>query len=301
MREKDTLYRFVIESADVKGALVSLDSSWTDARGRVKYPKAIEQTLGHAFAAAILLSSTIKFEGKMTMQIRGEGPVHLLVVQVTADQKTRGLARWNKIPDSNSLSAMFGENARMTITIEATKRGEPYQGIVALSGASLVEALKNYFQNSEQLQTELVLSVNKDCAMGLLLQKLPAIDAKNLDNLDDALNAWKRTQTVAKSVADKQLYSMAPEQLLYQLFYPDQVRLFAGKSVAFECSCSQARTDGLIQSFGYAEAQAILDEQGSIDITCEFCDQVYQYGEKDIEELFASEAQESDPSGPTLH
>jgi len=301
MRKNDTLYRFLIESVNVRGSLVSLDTAWAKARGRVDYPEPIQNVLGQAFAASVLLATTIKFEGKMTMQIRGDGPVHLLVIQVTADQKMRGLARWSNIPETESLHSLFGPAARMTITIEAKASGEPYQGIVELTGSSLQDALQNYFQNSEQLDTELILAVSNDSASGMLLQKLPESSTLGLDTSEKESDAWNRTQLIARTLTAEELLILPAEDLLHRLYHEEQLRLFDDQSVVFECSCSQQRTDGLIQSLGLVEAQDIIQEQGDITITCEFCDQIYRYDKFEVAALFKQGDQSPELKGPTLH
>ncbi len=296
-RTKDNLTRFLIESADVRGSIVQLDDAWVEARQRVEYPPIIQQVLGEAFAATLLLSTTIKFEGKMTLQVRGDGAVHLLVVQVTADRQLRGLARWTNKPTDDSVQALFGANARMSITIEANEFGQPYQGIVELSGHSLSDSLRDYFRNSEQLQTELILAVDEDTAAGMLLQKLP--DRENDNDIDP--DAWNRTLQLARTLQPEELRDLAAAQQLHRLFHEEQVRLFGEQGVAFHCSCSQARTDGLIQGMGIDEARSILQEQGSITITCEFCDQVYQYDEVDVTALFKTGESPDASELPTLH
>jgi len=299
MQKKDVLHRFLIESANVRGAFVSIDQAWVEARRRVDYPAQIQRVLGQAFAASMLLSTTIKFAGKMTVQIRGDGAVHLLVIQVTADRKMRGLARWSRLPEDDTLNALFGPDARMTITIEANVGGEPYQGIVELSGSSLSEALQAYFINSEQLDTALILATDDQSATGLLLQKMPPSDAANSDA--EHADAWQRVQLIASTLNDQELLDLAVEPLLGKLYHDERVRLFEGQSVVFDCSCSKDRTDGLIKGLGLAEAQDILQEQGDITITCEFCDEVYRYNKADVAELFKQGDQSPDLRGPTLH
>ena len=148
MRDLDTQQKFLVESCDVRGHLVQLDDTWRDALARTDYPAAVRQILGESFVAATLLASTIKFEGKMTLQVRSNGPVHLLVVQVTNDGSVRGLARWKEEPADEGLMSVFGEDARMIITIEAKRYAEPYQGIVPLEGKNLADALQAYFRTS---------------------------------------------------------------------------------------------------------------------------------------------------------
>lgn len=279
MSGRDGLSRFLIESADVRGLLVHLDETWKTALARVTYPSLVKEVLGQAFAASALLAATIKFEGKMTLQIRGDGPVHLLVVQITADRKVRGLARWKEEPQSGSLQALFGDQARMTITIEATKTGEPYQGIVALEGETLSDVIASYFRNSEQLETDLVFAVGEGSVAGLLLQKLP-------DESPDP-DGWERARQLGLTLTAEELLSLEPEALLHRLFHEEQVRFFGSESVVFECACSRDRSDSLIVGLGNEEAQSILQEQGQIEITCEFCDAQYRYDAIDVGMLFA--------------
>ena len=292
MRTRDNRQRFLIESCDVRGQICQLDDTWRDALARTDYPPSVREVLGEAFVAALLLAGTIKFEGRMTLQIRGDGPVHLLVVQVTADGRARGLARWKELPDApdetsraagegGALAALFGEAARMIISIEAKAHAEPYQGIVMLEGESLGEALASYFRDSEQLQTELFLSVGSDSAAGLLLQKLPP-DERVAEDAD----GWARASALAGTLGGAELRERGVDALLHALFHEERVRLFDESPVRFECSCSRERTDALLQGLGEAEVQSIVEERGAVEITCEFCDAEYRYDAVDAAALF---------------
>ena len=285
MTEKDGLRRFLIESTDVRGLLVHLDDTWQNALARVDYPLPVRDVLGQALAASVLLAATIKFDGKLTLQVRGDGPVHLLVIQINADRKVRGLARWRALPQSQSLAAVFGDNARMSMTIEATESGTPYQGIVALEGETLADALGAYFLNSEQLETRLMLAVNDTSAAGMLLQRLPDAGQDN--------DGWQRSVQLASTLTEQELLSLQPETLLHRLYHQEKVRLFDSDPVVFECSCSRSRCDALVLGLGRQEAEAILSEQGNIDITCEFCDESYQYDAVDVHALYAGAMQDT--------
>jgi len=254
VRELDNRHRFLIETCDVRGQLVHLDESWHEATARTDYPQRVQTVLGEAFVAATLLAGTIKFNGKMTLQVRGSGSVYLLVVQITDDGKLRGLARWNDEPESDQLNAVFGDDARMTITIEASRHSEPYQGIVALEGDTLAEALQMYFANSEQLQTELYLAVSSETAAGMLLQKLPAEERRSED-----ADGWQRASILASTLTPDELRSRDAESLLQLMFHEERVRLFDGAKVTFDCSCSRERTDGMLVSLGEEEVQSILE------------------------------------------
>ena len=304
MRKRDKQQKFLVESCDVRGHLVQLDDTWRDAIARTDYPSPVRQVLGEAFAAATLLASTIKFEGKMTMQVRGNGPVHLLVVQVTNDGSVRGLARWGDVPESSQLIDTFGKDARMTITIEARKYAEPYQGIVPLEGECLADALQAYFRTSEQLPTQLYLAVNDRSAAGLLVQKLPTEEATSHD-----ADGWQRATVLCSTLSDTELCTDTSHVLLHRIFHEEQVRLFDPSDVRFHCSCSRERTDGMLVGLGREEVDDIVKEQGKVEITCEFCDAEYNYDAVDVGALFAGaalamQAGVSDPeddSGITKH
>ena len=307
MRTPDNRQRFLIESCDVRGQVCHLDETWREALARTDYPPAVREVLGEAFVAALLLAGTIKFEGRMTLQVRGDGPVHLLVVQVTGHGQVRGLARWKgdgtadetahadasasvderpTLPragqEPGSLAALFGTEARMIITIEAREHAEPHRGIVPLEGERLGDALASYFRDSEQLQTELILSVGERTAAGMLLQKLPA----NERVTDDA-DGWRRAATLASTLSGEELRERDVGSLLHALFHEERVRLFEGSGVRFACGCSRERTDGMLAGLGEAEVRDILEERGEVEITCEFCDAVYRYDAVDVAALFA--------------
>lgn len=281
MREQDKQHRFIIETCDVSGQLVQLDQTWLAARDRTVYPAKIEHVLGEAFVSAVLLSGMLKMEGKCTLQVRGDGPVHLLVVQVSSDGDCRGLARWSSEPGSSNIASVFGAGATMSIAIESTEYAEPYQGIVPLDGDTLADAIAYYLSNSQQLQTQLSISVSDGSACGLLLQKLPADKARAADD-----DGWARATQLALTVKDEELTELAPGDLLKRLFFEEEVRLFDANSVRFHCSCSRERTGNMLVGIGEDEVNSIVEEQGEVSITCEFCDEKYRYDAVDIAALF---------------
>lgn len=281
MRDRDTQQKFLVETCDVRGHIVQLDDTWREAVARVEYPPQVRKVLGEAFVAATLLASTIKFDGKLTLQVRGEGAVHLLVVQVTNEGSLRGLARWNEVPEVPSLQAMFGPEARMIITVEANRQSEAYQGIVPLEGDTLAEALQGYFRTSEQLQTRLYLAVSENTAAGVLVQKLPGEQS-----LSDDGDGWNRATALCDTLSDEELCTESSQTLLHRLFHEEQVRVFEPETVRFHCSCSRERTDGMLTGLGKAEVTSILEEQGKVEISCEFCDSVYNYDKVDVAALF---------------
>ena len=314
MRRTDTRQRFLIESCDVRGELVSLDAAWVQATARTDYPPTVAAPLGEAFVAATLLAGTVKFDGRMTLQIRGPGPLCTCwSSRSTARASWRGLARWRDAPaERASLVEIFGADARMTITIEARREGgrgiEPYQGIVALEGDSLAQALERYFRDSEQLPTLLRLATRGDTAAGVLLQRLPDAgsagghDAWPDPEADAEDEGWRRATMLGGTVRPEELCERDGEALLGALFHEERVRVFEPAPLRFECSCSRARTDGLLLGLGETEVQSVLEERGEVDITCEFCDANYRYDPVDVAALFAGATEgAADPDAATKH
>ncbi len=289
MPEHDTLRRFIFEKLPVQGRYVHLDASWRAVLERQEYPAPVRTLLGEAMAAMALLSATLKFDGAITLQVQGNGPLHLLVVQCTSRLSLRGLARWRgDLPDS-SLQKLLGEG-RLALTIEPSGKGERYQGIVPLEGETLAASLEGYFQRSEQLPTRLWLTAGDDSAAGLLLQVMPERQ-RNPD-------AWQHVTVLADSVTSKELKTLSAEHLLQRLYHEEDVRLFEATPVAFRCQCSRARIEATLRSLGAEEMHSILREQGKVHVDCEFCGRGYEFDEVDVQTLFVPEAQ-SAHSGTT--
>jgi molecular chaperone Hsp33 len=285
MKNHDRIQRFLFEDEPIRGQLVSLDNSWqtilqkSDAEGYAR------EILGHALAAVALLSSTLKFDGNITLQIRGQGPLHMLVAQATSDRTLRGIIRQSHaIEDETASLADIFQSDKMVITIDSGK-GKPHQGIVPLSGHTLSEALGAYFEQSEQLQTHLWLACNDDNASGLLIQKLPG-EPHDPD-------AWERILQLSETITDNELYGLDSQELIYRLFHEESVRVFEQQPVSFQCSCSRERTSSMLKSLGKAELEDILKTEDSIGITCEFCNEHYSFDAIDVESLFNDRISES--------
>ena len=276
MREHDTLHRFIIENSHVRGELVHLDATWRAVLERADYPEVVRAVLGEALASVALLAATIKFEGSLILQIRGNGPLHLLVTQATHDGTLRGLARWHGDVPEGDLSAIFGE-AQMAVTIEQAQ-GSPYQGIIMLQGASLAESIEAYFTQSEQLSTRLWLAAGEDCCAGLLLQELPG-EEKDLD-------VWQRAEKLAATITADELLQLPAVEILHRLYHEEDVRLFDAEPRCFRCSCSRERIEAMLHTLGIDEVRDIVAEQGKVGVDCEFCNAHYEFDAVDVEMIF---------------
>jgi molecular chaperone Hsp33 len=295
----DTLQRFLFEHAAIRGELVQLDSSWQAALAHHDYPQSVREPLGEMLVAGVLLTATMKFEGNITLQIRGSGPISMLVVDCTprrvagdegALYHIRGMALWQGEVPAGDLQSRFGDGS-LVITIDPGTGGQRYQGVVALSGNSLADAIDDYLERSEQLPTRMWLSCGGERAAGLLLQKMPG-------ESEDA-DAWERATALAATVSDEELLQLEQAELIHRLFYEEDLRLFDREPVAFHCHCSRQRVAESLRSLGRAEVMDILDKEKKIKVTCHFCNKHYGFDAVDAEQLFIETPPL--PSGSTPH
>ncbi|WP_374089721.1 Hsp33 family molecular chaperone HslO [Methylomicrobium lacus] len=277
--EEDSLRRFIFEEFGVRGEWVKLSNSWQNARHNQHGNAAVQEHLGQALAAAVLLSATIKFSGSVIMQAQGDGAFRTLVAQSTHDRKIRGLVRCAGEVHDGPLEAVFGQG-RLVLTIRPDN-GEPYQGIVPLRGANLAAALQTYFIQSEQLDTRLWLFANDQVAAGLLLQELPAHK--------DFKSDWERITMLADTLTETELLNLDCETLLHRLFHEEKVRLFDAEAVCFECACSKQKIEYALRSLGEQELEHILQEKGAVEVGCEFCNKQYRFDRIDVQKLLADD------------
>jgi molecular chaperone Hsp33 len=241
-------------------------------------------------AASLLLIGTLKLDGSLKVEARGEGPLSLMVVQATSQRTVRGLAHWQgELPESRDLQALMGGNGHLVLTIEPAGEGQDYQGIVGLEGGSVAAALEDYFERSEQLPTRIWLAADGAHAGGLLLQQMPGEEGDDPD-------AWDRTVQLASTISHTELLGLPANDLLYRLFNQETVRVFDPEYVSFRCSCTADRVANMLRGLGRAEIHDILDQEGEIRVNCEFCGKAYVFDAVDADRLFAANAPD-DASG----
>lgn len=278
----DSLQRFIFEQIPVRGEMVHLDASWQNVIDRHEYPEVLRNIMGELAAAAVLFAATLKLRGSLILQIMGNGPVKLLVVECNGDMKLRATAKWTGDITHGSLTDLIGEG-QFSITLDPKDGGQPYQGIVDAEGASIAEVMQNYMSSSEQLDTRLWLAADGKCAAGMLLQKLPEQQREDFAQDDDA---WNRVVTLADTLQADELKTLSAKTLIHRLFHEDDVRLFDAQVVEFFCSCSRENVASMLKMLGKEEVDSILAEQGRIDVHCEFCNQRYEFDKVDAGILF---------------
>ena len=311
------LHKFMFEGLPVRGLLVRLTDSWQDILKRRAdnqetgpYPQAVRHLLGEMTAAAVLMQANIKFDGALILQLHGEGPLKLAVVEVQSDLRLRSTAKTTgDVADGMPFEDMTNQNnlGRCAITLDPVGRRagqQPYQGVVSLYDdhkqplKRFSDVLAHYMLQSEQLDTTLVLAANDQVAAGLLIQRLPVGGIANLGGSktmaeEDAIGQsedYNRIAILANSLTNEELLQLTPEKVLHRLFWQEQVRHFAPEpghdSPRFVCSCNRERVSNMIRSLGREEADSILSERELIEVGCDFCGQQYRYDAIDAAQLF---------------
>lgn len=283
MSDHDSLHRFVFEDSNVRGEIARLNTSWQAVIVQHDYPDVVRSLLGQAMAATVLLAATIKYTGSLTIQIQGDGPITLLVAQVSSGGSFRGMAEWSGDVKALPLCELFS-NGRLAITVEPDEEGDRYQSIVGLGEAGLAEALECYFRESEQIDTRIWLTADKEQAAGFLLQEMP----NNVDTPPQDDDAWNRIVHLGATIKESELRELPVKEILHRLFYEEDVRLFDAKPVSFRCDCTRERIEEILRSLGYDEVHDILQEQEEIEVQCSFCNQSYLFDVVDAERIFTA-------------
>jgi molecular chaperone Hsp33 len=293
----DNLQKFVFDGAPVRGELVELSVTWRQIIQRRSYPPAVQTLLGEMLSAAALLSANLKFDGAIVMQIYGDGPLKLLVVECDAELRLRATAKLADdavIDDHASLSQLVNMNGegRFVMTLDPKEKlpgQQAYQGIVPLDGDSVAAVIENYMLRSEQIDTKLWLAADGDVSRGLLLQKLPSDSDTTLSTMDD-LETWDRSVMLASTLNRDELLTTDIDTLMRRLFWEETIRVFEPKHPQFHCSCNRERVANMLKMLGQPEIESAMIELGELDIDCEFCGKHYVFDRVDCAQLFAVES-----------
>ena len=290
----DSIQRFIFEETDVRGEIVNLHDSFSQSVGNHNYPPIITELLGQFLAASVLLGTSIKYSGRLTLQVQADGPVSLVMAECTSSRQIRGIVKCDlekvfqdtqtKV-ESGLSAAVFQKllgDGTMAITIEPDK-GDRYQGIVAVEGGSLARCMENYFLQSEQLATTFFFAVDKKSVAGLMLQQLPAQLQKDPD---ERRNLWEELMCLCATVSPDELLQLGARELLSRLFHQHPVRLLSTRDVVYQCSCSRERTAKALTALGLKEVNSIIAEQAVVSMSCEFCGADYRFDQADVDLLF---------------
>ncbi len=303
--------KFIFEGLPVRGMLVRLTDSWQEVLRRREtigaHPPEVRVLLGEMAAAGVLMQANIKFNGALVLQIFGDGPVKLAVVEVQPELSFRATATVvGGVPTGARLEAMLNVHGqgRCAITLDPKDKfpgQQPYQGVVPLHGdqreplQQVAQVLEHYMLQSEQLDTQLVLAANDQVAAGLLIQRLPVEGAGNLAgrrNEDDIglSEAYNRISLLAATLTREELLTLQPQQILHRLFWEETVRVFEPQHPRFACTCSRERVQGMLRGLGHEESASLIEERGLVEVGCEFCGLQYRFDAIDVGEMFTPPA-----------
>jgi molecular chaperone Hsp33 len=300
MTMTDTLQKFIFDNAAVKGEFVELSDTWREVQQRHDYPAAVKTVLGEMLAAAALLSANLKFNGAIIMQIHGDGPVRLLVVECDAKLRLRATAKLAPdatVAEGASLTELLNETGRgrFIITLDPLDKvpgQQPYQGIVPLDGETMAVVIENYMLRSEQLDTRLWLAADATVSRGLLLQKLPRHSGKDDQtaqaSAEEDLETWNRAVMLASTLKQPELLETDIETLMNRLFWEETIRVFEPEHPQFHCSCTREKVGNMLKMLGREEIDSALDELGQLGINCDFCGKHYDFDKVDCAQLFAA-------------
>ena len=281
------LNRYLFEELSVRGELVQLDETYQEIISGKEYPAPIKHLLGELAVATSLLTATLKFEGSITLQLQGDGPVSLAVINGDNQHKIRGVARWDgNIAADAGLHELMGKGY-LVITIEP-KEGERYQGVVGLEGETMSDVLEGYFARSEQLKTRMWIRVGeyegKPHAAGLLLQVMPDGTGEPED--------FDRLEQLTDTIKNDELFSLDAQEVLYRLYNQEKVQVFEPKDVTFHCGCSRERSAAAIITVDRNEIQQILKEEGHVSLHCDYCGTTYSFNEDEVAQLYTEANQQ---------
>lgn len=282
----DYVQRFLLENLDIRGAVVHLDSVWQQMLKGRDYPRPVIDLLGEMAATTLLLGDNLKQHGRLTVQLKGNGPVSMLVIDCNDSLHLRGMAKCAPAIEPQSVSDLLG-HGQLVLTLDMFSMRETYQSIVPLDGDTIAEIFEHYFRQSEQLPSRLFLTASDQAISGILLQKLPAADKQDPDG-------WARTEALAATVHNQPAFNLSASDLLIRLFVNETIRVFDAQTVNYGCHDNSAKVYQMLQSLGREEVDAILRERGEIVVHDDICDREYHLDALTVDAIFRD-------AGPTVH
>ncbi len=304
----DLLNKYLLEDRSTRIQTVDLTNAWQTGLAHQSYPDVVRNLLGELCAASVLLASNIKFEGSLVLQLQGDGPLALIVVECQSDLSLRATVQMRQefaVPDNASFQSLLNGNGngRFIVILDPTDRQEgqqPYQGIVPMEGDSVARVLEHYMKQSEQLDTHIWLAADDRRATGMLLQRLPDHGGTSEDAAAHQ-ESWERAGILAKTLTQQELLSETPETVIRRLFWEEPLLTFEPQAVRWFCPCTRERVGNMLKMLGQAEIESILSERDKVDIACNFCGKPYTFDAVDCARLFIDGDTSADPEKPVAH
>jgi molecular chaperone Hsp33 len=278
----DRVQPFLFEHLDIRGAVSCLDEAWRGLTLGRRYPAPVARMLGELAAVTALIAANLKQPGRLTLQLRGEGPVNLLVLDCDEQLRMKGMARWQDPVLDLPATQLLGDG-RLLLSLDMEGQRQPYQSFVPLEGDSIAAIFEHYLNQSEQTSTRLILAASEHRAAGLFLQKLPAADSRDADG-------WNRIGLLAQTVKPEELLQLPTASLLPRLFPEEDIRLFDPRPVRHHCPEDPEKIHAMLRALGRAECEAVLAEKGEVHVRDDLCNRDYRLDAAAIAGLFDAPA-----------
>lgn len=290
----DFAQTFQIEGLDVRGRLVRLGPELAKVIDAHDYPPAVSEMLAETLTLATVLASALKYDGLFSLQVQSDGPISLMIADVTSAGAMRGYARFDADRVAKAAKASGAPVPRLlgaghlAFTVDQGQDMDRYQGISGLDGATLAECAHHYFRNSEQLETAIFLSARTTDGISrsgaLMVQRMPM---QHVPDEAEAEDGWRRAVAILASLTVDELldFELDPDQLLYRLYHEDGVRAHAPHALFQQCRCSPEKVANTLKSFPREE---VIGDDGHAQVVCEFCKAEYDFTPADLDTLYGS-------------
>ena len=299
----DVVQPFQLESSQLRGRLVRLGNTLDVILGQHAYPPAVGNLLGETMVITAALGTALKFDGLFTLQIKSDGALKLLVADVTSDGGVRAYAQQRAAEEVTPGMPLLGKGF-LAFTVDQKMKEDRYQGIVALEGNNLSEAVQHYFRQSEQIPTGILAAVRQDeqghwhggC---LMLQRMPREGGISNDNtppegeVSTPEEDWQRAMVLMQTCSAEELTNpfLTPEKLLTRLFHEEGVRVYEPLTFRHQCRCSVERVEGMLRCLPREEVEEMAID-GVVSVTCEFCNRSYIFNSEQRKKLYSAEPAE---------
>ncbi len=276
----NTISRFLFKDLDIRGQYLSTDDAWQSMIKDRGYSAKVRQLFAELSALAIMLANGMKHQGKLTIQIQGDGLISLLLVEVTHDLKIRGMVRHDSKPiDSHELDVILGQG-QIIATLYNEQTDHSFQSIVPRNPQGLITTFEDYFSQSEQLDSKLWVSSTQNNLSAMLIQKMPEVSSNSKED-------WNRVMALAGTLTNEELCDLDVNTLLHRLFHEEVVEVFDGDLISYECYQDRERFEKIIFDLGEKDARSLLKERGEISIHNEICNEHLFFNKDDIDQIFA--------------
>lgn len=272
--------RFLFDDLDIRGAVVRLDTVWQQLLSGRDYPAPVSELLGQMCVTTVLLADNLKQPGRLTIQLRGDGAVTLLVIDCNEDLNLRCMAQHAETVATASPVALLGKG-QLLLSLDLPTLREPYQSVVPMSGDSIGEIFEHYLLQSEQLASRFFLAATPSGAAGLVIQKMPGTDQRDADG-------WARIEALAATVKAEELLGLSAEELLTRLFHEEVVRVFPPDEVTNNSPEDWEKVGNMLRALGREDVYAVIKERGAIVIRDDLANHEYRFDKAAIDSLFSN-------------